>query len=500
VLALVTPSHTLLVDTSGGRLVQSREQARAAAPVIALSDDGKTLAVAEPEGAVELWDAARGDKIRELSGLKEVSVLRFRPDGRWLAGASKSGTFEVWSVEDGDDISSLGLSFRRFFNHHSDEVLDLAVGDTGLVATGEAIVKIWDMNRGSLLHEFPRPARVRGGLEFADNDRLILAGCLGGTIQLRETASGALVRTFGPHDDWVLGAFLAADGKTFFSSSMNRSLKSWALETGEPQRTLSFPSENVSALIARARGEDRVVARVEGGIEVRTLAPLAGPAGEVPGWSPGEEADETGAVAGQIRLSQGFNHAALRPGSDQLAVAEDDGSPSLWSIADGDRIRRFKGHESRVIRLSFSPDGARLAGSDDQGGILLWEAGSGQLLWKQQASPSGAPGIAFHPEGQRIASACDREGVKIWAGNGQPIQTLECGGDVQLVAWSPDGLLLATGDSRGTVAIWEAASGERRQVFRGHHGPLRSLDFSRDGRALLSQDVSAVLRVWRLVP
>jgi WD40 repeat protein len=493
-LALVTPQRTLLVDTSDGRLVQSLEQPRAAAPVLALSDDGKTLAVADPGSAVEIWEVTRGDKIRELSGLKEVSVLRFRPDGRWLAGASKTGTFEVWSVEDGDDIGSLGLGFRRFFNHHARGVFDLAVGDTGLVATGDDVVKLWDMNSGTLRLEFPRPAEVRGGLAFADGDRLLLAGGLGGTIQLRDTSSGALLRTFGPHDDWVLGAFLTTDEKTLLSFSVNRTLKGWAFETGEEQRTLHFPAGNVSATVARARGESRVAVRVEGGIEVRTLAPPADPASEGP-----SRPDETGEVAGQIRLSQGFNHAVIRPGADQLAATADDGSLSMWGIKGGQHIRKFKGHDGRMIDVSFSPDGARLAGSDDQGVVLLWEAGSGQLLWKTQASSSGAPRLAFHPDGQRIASACARD-VKIWALDGQIASTLSCGGDAQIVAWSPDGLLIATGDSHGLVAVWGAANGERRHAFRGHRTALRSLVFSRDGRALLSQDVSAVLRVWGLAP
>ncbi|MEM1293565.1 MAG: NACHT domain-containing protein, partial [Cyanobacteria bacterium P01_H01_bin.162] len=59
-------------------------------------------------------------------------------------------------------------------------------------------------------------------------------------------------------------------------------------------------------------------------------------------------------------------------------------------------------------------------------------------------------------------------------------------GGVASIAFSPDGRLIAIGDSNGAVQIWEVAS--RRLIFlvKGHQNGVRSVAFSPDGKTLAS--------------
>jgi WD40 repeat protein len=67
---------------------------------VALSPDGRTLAVADWQNTVRLWDAQTGELMRTLplhSAL--VGSLAFSPDGKTVASASNDTSAKLWQVE-----------------------------------------------------------------------------------------------------------------------------------------------------------------------------------------------------------------------------------------------------------------------------------------------------------------------------------------------------------------------------------------------------------------
>ena len=54
------------------------------------------------------------------------------------------------------------------------------------------------------------------------------------------------------------------------------------------------------------------------------------------------------------------------------------------------------------------------------------------------------------------------------------------------MAWSPNGSILATGGSDGTVRLWNSEGSINYAVLRGHKNPVRTVEFSPDGRTLAS--------------
>src|SRR5262249_8981340 len=59
-------------------------------------------------------------------------------------------------------------------------------------------------------------------------------------------------------------------------------------------------------------------------------------------------------------------------------------------------------------------------------------------------------------------------------------------GQVNCVAFSPDGKRLATGGGDGIVRVWDAQTGQELLAFKGHIHMVMKVAFSTDGTALAS--------------
>src|SRR5262252_1112540 len=64
------------------------------------------------------------------------------------------------------------------------------------------------------------------------------------------------------------------------------------------------------------------------------------------------------------------------------------------------------------------------------------------------------------------------------------------------VAFSPDGLWLASGSSDSAVKLWEASSGKLVRSLNGHQAAVNSVDFSPDGRWLASGSDDNTVKLW----
>jgi WD40 repeat protein len=119
--------------------------------------------------------------------------------------------------------------------------------------------------------------------------------------------------------------------------------------------------------------------------------------------------------------------------------------------------------------------------------VKVWDAAGGSELFTLEGHTSGVWSVAWSPDGMRLATASADGTVKMWAAAGGPeLLTLKGhAGEVHSASWSPDGRRLSTGSADGTVKVWDAATAEAveewahqgravqellaRNAFRGPH-------------------------------
>jgi WD40 repeat protein len=124
------------------------------ATTVAFNPDGKTVAGADFDGTLKLWDVATEKELANLRGHnKAVFCVAFSRDGKLLASGGRDGTVRLWEVATGKEQSKFqdtGPVWAVAFGGESNLLASLSPSLLALLVRGEpaATVTVRDVSTG----------------------------------------------------------------------------------------------------------------------------------------------------------------------------------------------------------------------------------------------------------------------------------------------------------------------------------------------------------------
>jgi WD40 repeat protein len=165
----------------------------------------------------------------------------------------------------------------------------------------------------------------------------------------------------------------------------------------------------------------------------------------------------------------------------------------LWG-EDGREIAHVSPSITPAWAFAWSPDSHSWVIGNENGDAFIYDA-TGQQAAGFQNGEGNVDCLAWSPDGKLLAGG---DGVNLWRPDGTLVQPLWPGsGRVTAVAWSPDGRWLAAGAADGTVKIW-AGGMQLTETLDGHQDSIADLAWSPDGTILASASYDRTVRLWPL--
>ena len=432
-------------------------------PALAFSPDGKWLATEygseqDKDGwEVMVWEAATGKKLFPLRGHENaVTHIAFAPDGKSLVTASSDHTARVWNLQTRESLVLSG---------HANQVNTATFSPDGrfiLTASNDHTARLWDLTkRGEsrvLRRQTNEPTHLNdvSAAWFSPDGKLIITTSKQVELTDSQTktaadysalvwnsATGAFVAELKGHESWINSTEFSPDSKLIVTASDDGTTRVWEAATGKTVKELTSEGEELSVLSATF--------------------------------------DNTGSL---------------------ILTRSDDGIARVRDVATGGVLNAYQHkNDASITAAVFSPNGRQVLTSGDDLTTLLWDT-RGQKVSELKANEGALNAASFSQNGQLILATGDNGAIKVWDTNrdiefGLPGRIV----NARAIATSPDGRILAVAASnRPEVRMYSAVSGRELASLAGHTALVNRIDFSRNGRFVLTASDDGSARVWDLTP
>jgi WD40 repeat protein len=227
--------------------------------------------------------------------------------------------------------------------------------------------------------------------------------------------------------------------------------------------------------------------------------------GTVKLWSLDQKTPLTSYNAFRSRISN-IRSVAYSPDVLEVVSGCEDGTIKLWNVAQGQVRLTLPEQALAVLSVQFSPTGPLLAtstGINQQsqipGELKLWDTKSGEEIANLEGQSTEIKRIAFAADGQRLASIKSDRSVLIWNVADRTIAaTFKANAAVTAIVFLADQNLLAIGDVRGGVAIYDIAQGIPIRRFAGHDKLIPAITVRPDQQVLATASHDGTVKLWPL--
>lgn len=541
-------SLTAKPDEASGEILPTRELAGHKGAVTTLAMQGTSLVSGSADQSAILWNLANGQPVRTFARAAVVTSLAISPDSQTLAIGGADKLVKLFALANahagatlaGPPAAVTGVSFSP--------------DNQRIAASSSDGLRIWDTS-GTLLETLPSGQVTLADVQFlGDNASLAAAGSdnsvrvasvsvqqvlkghegaiadlaylPGGTglvsvgadktVRLWNLSEAAAApKLFAGHKAAVTCVSVSGDGQFLAAGSADKTLLVWKVADAQVAATLAMPAAvegvsldgNGTRLAASDAASGVTLFDVKSGAVLEQFAGHQGAVRDVALTSSGQKLVSGGAdklaqawtISAQqvVAAHTGAVHDLQVCGTGQtlrIATVGEDKLAKVWDAA-GQAVSSLSGSTGPLTRVAVVGGNELIAAGTDKK-VYRWTLADGKLAGSFE-TPAAIAGLATNTDGSRIYAA---------------------GADQQLRTFNPAGLLLentalaAVPADLVQVSMVQAneklfvAEGNNASVhtpalvtlLAGHEGAVNDVQFTPDGRWLLSAGADKTLKAWNI--
>jgi WD40 repeat protein len=325
-------------------------------------------------------------------------------------------------------------------------------------------VVLWDVDKRKQLWSQTSERGVPA-VAFSPDGTTLAIGGYDNVAKLLDTATGKVLKTFAGHKNYVRAVAFAPDGKTLATAGWDQTVKLWNVADTTVRKTLEWPGERIYNLSFSPGGQW-----------------LVGSEDPLRIWNAATGMEKR-AIGGD---QQSMTWAAFV--DDHWFLAGDGNGVAVFNVATGEERIRFRAWSTRRIAYSAKAQRLALAGQEiqlfdfsfqeptaaqnERFAALLKQLDDDDYAVREAAGKEVlAIGFVLEPELRRVVKETKSVEVRIRCRRlreallSKPRATLiGHTEEVDGLAFSPDGRLLASGSFDGSVRLWSVS--EAKEIAR----------------------------------
>jgi WD40 repeat protein len=337
---------------------------------LALSPDGKTVAVGDDGNAVHFLDLAAG-KYLDGPGIHRgiVMVVSFAADGKQVLTQGSDAVACLWDAASGKPLQRFPPpAGAHNFSVSPDGKLLAVQSKQGTITlsdrAGKVLGTVPAAHRYSAMFFFAPDSRTLLVRHY-DDGKVVLHDALTGKEQCRvKTAAFSLLESRTAEDAPLSMWFFSADSRLLVGFDERNALTVWDAVTGKARHKITLP-KGVVVRGGAVAPDQRMLALdlTDGRVALWELA--SGKLRCLLGTKP--------ASAKPQQALAGVNSVQFSPDGKVLAHGRPDSPLTLWDVCTRQMLTEFKGHQGPVTGLAFAPDGRTLVSGSWDTTALVWD-------------------------------------------------------------------------------------------------------------------------------
>lgn len=200
----------------------------------------------------------------------------------------------------------------------------------------------------------------------------------------------------------------------------------------------------------------------------------------------------------EIRVFEGTCISNSSISADEKIVVTSKNNVAIsWNASTGEKIREFEGHSDSITSLFLSLDGSVLVTGSRDSTARIWNVKTGKLNHVLNLDSCTVTSVSMSSDKEYVVTSSSDMSIKLWkVSSGELVRSFSENSTVWNTCISSGGKIIGSAMQDNTAALWDAQTGKRLFVLRGHQEWVTGISISPEEKYVATSSADKSLIIW----